>query len=128
MKNLINPRGARIGVKTTANVTSGTLARVNGILGLPVDHALNGATVTFIQEGLVALTVSVQGTIGAGSYLYWNIGATPTAAALSLGAAAGDLMVGQVLGADPDGASGVYLVRLNLTGPRAAATGAQVPS
>lgn len=128
MKNLINPRGARVGVKTIANVTSGTLANVNGLLGIPVDHALSGATVTFIQEGIVALTVGAQGTIGAGSYLYWNIGATPTAAALSLGAAAGDLMVGQVLGAGPDGGSGVYMVRLNLTGPRCTAGGAQVVS
>lgn len=126
MKTLINPKGARVAVKTIADVTSGTLANVNGLLGIPVDHALNGATVTFIQEGIVALTFTGQGTIGAGSYLYWNIGATPTAAALSLGAAAGDLMVGQVLGSDPDGGSGVYLVRLNLTGPRAAAAHAQV--
>lgn len=128
MKNLINPKGARVGVKTIANVTSGTLANVNGLLGIPVDHALNGATVTFIQEGIVALTFTGQGTIGAGSYLYWNIGATPTAAALSLGAAAGDLMVGQVLGASPDGVATVYSVRLNLTGPRATAGGAQVVS
>lgn len=128
MKTLINTRGARIAVKVGADVTSGTLARVNGILGIPVDHALNGATVTFIQEGIVALTFSGQGTIGAGSYLYWNIGATPTAAALSLGAAAGDLMVGQCIGSDPDGGTNVYLVRLNLTGPRATAGGAQVPS
>lgn len=128
MKNLLNPRGARIAVKTTADVTSGTLARINGILGLPVDHALNGATVTFIQEGIVSLTVTAQGTIGAGSYLYWNVGATPTAAALSLGAAAGDLMVGQVISADPDGVATVYQVRLNLTGPRCTSGGAQTVS
>lgn len=124
MKTLINPRGARIAVKVTADVTSGTLARVNGILGIPVDHCLNGATVTFIQEGIVALTFSGQGTIGAGSYLYWGV----SAAALSLGANTGDLKVGLVIGADPDGGSGVYLVRLILTGPMAAATGAQTTS
>lgn len=125
MLNLRNPKGARIAVKVNADVTSGTLACINGLLGLPVDHCLNGATVSFIQEGIVALTFSGQGTIGAGSYLYWNLGATPTAAALSLGAAAKDLMVGQVIGADPDGGSNVYLVRLQLSGPRAAAGNAQ---
>lgn len=125
MLNLRNPKGARIAVRVTADVTSGTLACINGLLGLPVDHCLNGATVSFIQEGIVALTFSGQGTIGAGSYLYWNLGATPTAAALSLGAAAKDLMVGQVIGADPDGGSNVYLVRLQLSGPRAAAGNAQ---
>lgn len=121
MLNLRNPKGARIGVKVNANVTSGALAYVNGILGLPVDHALNGATVTFIQEGLVALTFSGQGTIGAGTYLYWDV----SAAALSVGAAVGDLMVGQVVEADRDGGSGVYLTRLILSGPRAAAAGHQ---
>lgn len=117
MLNLRNVKGARIGVKVTANVTSGKLTYDTGVIGVPVDHALNGATVTFIQEGIVALTFSGQGTIGAGSYLYWDV----SAALLSLGAAAADLGVGQCIGSDPDGGSGVYLVRLALTGPRAAA-------
>ena len=121
MLNLRNVKGARIGVKVAANVTSGTLAYVTGILGIPVDHALNGATVTFIQEGIVALTFSGQGTVGAGSYLYWD----KANALLSLGANVRDQMVGQVIGADPDGGSAVYLVRLALTGPRAAAGNGQ---
>lgn len=121
MKNLINPKGARVAVKTIADVTSGTLANVNGLLGIPVDHALNGATVTFIQEGIVGLTFNLQGTIGAGSFLYWDV----SASLLSLGADAGDLMVGQVIGADPDGVATRYQVRLILSGPRAANAHAQ---
>lgn len=121
MLNLRNVRGSRVQVRVGANVTSGTLAYVTGMLGLPVDHCLNGATVTFIQEGIVALTFSGQGTIGAGSYLYWD----KANALLSLGANVRDQMVGQVLGSDPDGGSGVYLVRLQLSGPVAAATPGQ---
>lgn len=121
MLNLRNPLGRRIDVKVTANVTSGTLAYQTGVLGLPVEHALNGNTVTFIQEGIVALTFSGQGTIGAGTFLYWDV----SAAALSVGAAAADLEVGQVLGADPDGGASVYLVRMNIGYPRAAAGNGQ---
>lgn len=122
MLNLRNRLGQRVDVLIGANVASGAITRTGGVLGIPVEHALNGATVSFIQEGLVTLTFSGQGTIGAGSYLYWDV----SASALSLGAGAQDLPVGQVLGSDPDGGSNVYLVRLMLGAPRAAAGNDQV--
>ena len=123
MLNLLNPLGRRISVKVDADAAGGTFCRRTGVVGIPLAHALNGATVTFLQEGLVALTFAGQGTVAAGCYLYWNRTATPTANALSLGAAAGDIEVGQVIGAAL--VSTLYPVRLNIGFPRAAAGNAQ---
>lgn len=117
MLNLRNRLGQRVDVKVTADVASGSPANIGGVLGVPVEHALNGATVAFIQEGIVALTFSGQGTVGAGSYLYWDV----SASGLSIGAAAADLPFGLVLGSDPDGGASVYLVKLMIGPPRAAA-------
>ena len=116
-----NKSNQRVAVQVDATVTAGKLVRSNDILGIPVDHTLSGATVTFLQEGLMALTFDGQGTIGAGSYLYWDV----SASALSLGAALGDVEVGQVLGDDPDGGANVYLTRMMIGFPRAAAAGDQ---
>lgn len=122
MINLRNTLGQRVQVKVDADVASGTICRRAGVVGIPVEHALNGNTVTFIQEGIVALTLSIGGTLNAGSYLYWDV----TNSAVSIGAAAKDLELGQILGSDPDGGSNVKLVRLNIGFPRAAAGNAQV--
>lgn len=122
MLNLHNPLGRRVSVKVDADVASGAICRRAGIVGIPVEHKLNGNTVAFIQEGLVALTLSIQGDLNSGSYLYWNRGATPTANALSLGAAAGDIEVAQIL---ENLGSSAYLCRLNIGFPRAAAGNAQ---
>lgn len=121
MLNLRNASTRRVDVSVNANVTSGTLAYIRGILGIPVEHKLSGNTVTFIQEGIVALTYTGQGTIGAGTYLYWDT----SAAALTIYPGAADLEVGQVIGADPDGGSQRYLVRMNVGFPRAGAGNAQ---
>lgn len=112
MLNLKNPLGRRVDVKVAANVTSGKFTVQNKIAGIPVSHTLNGATVTFVVEGLVALTLAadLQGTLSQGSFLYWNFGSTPTANALSLGAASKDLPVGQIV--DTNGAADPYIVRL----------------
>lgn len=112
MLNLKNPLGRRVDVKVGANVTSGKFTVQNKIGGIPISHTLSGATVTFIVEGLVALTLAadLQGTLAQGSFLYWNIGATPTAAMLSLGAAAKDLPVGQIV--DTVGGTDPMIVRL----------------
>lgn len=122
MLTLKNVLGRRINVKVDADTAAGVICRRAGVVGAAVDHALSGATVAFIQEGLVAATLSIQGTLNAGSYLYWNRGATPTANALSLGAAAGDIEVAQIVGSY---GSSVYLLRLNIGFPRAAAGNAQ---
>lgn len=121
MLNLRNQSTRRIDVKVTADVSSGSLAYMDQILGIPVEHKLNGNTVTFIQEGIVSLTYSGQGTIGAGTYLYWDV----SAAGLTIYPGAADVEVGQVIGADPDGVSGRYLVRMNIGFPRAASGNAQ---
>lgn len=121
MLNLKHPSVRRIEVKTTADVTSGTLAQMNGIIGIPVEHKLNGNTVTFLQEGIVALTYTGQGTIGAGSYLYWDV----SAGLLTISPTAADVEVGQVLGADPSGASNLYLVSMRIGFPRAASGNGQ---
>ena len=118
MKNLSNKSGRRVDVRITSNVASGSIARVAGVLGLPISHALSGNTVTFVLQGLAELTLAITGTKNQGSYLYWNRGATPIAAALSLGAAAQDIPVGQIL----KQISGTnYLCRLNIGSPVSAA-------
>ena len=122
MKNLSNKSGRRVDVRITSDVSSGAIARIAGVLGIPAENVLSGSTVTFILQGLAELTLSVQGTLAQGTYLYWNRGATPTSAALSLGAAQGDIPVGQIL----KQISGTnYLCRLNIGSPVTAAYNGQ---
>lgn len=122
MKNLSNKSGRRVDVRITGDVASGSIARVAGILGLPIENALSGTTVTFVLQGLAELTLAISGTKGQGSYLYWNRTASPTADALSLGAADLDIPVGQIL----KQISGTnYLCRLNIGSPVAGATTGQ---
>lgn len=124
MINLRNPLGRRVDVKIAADVASGAFAYQAGIPGIAMRHALNGATVTFLQEGLVALTLAIQGTLGIGSYIYVNRGATPTANILSLGAAAKDIEFAQIVDV-LDSTNKVMLLRMNVGFPRAAAGNAQ---
>ena len=121
MLNLINASNRRVEVKVSAPVASGAITRSGGLVGIPVEHAVANETIAFIRSGIVAMTFDLQGTIGAGSYLYWDV----TAALLSLGAGVGDVEVGQVLGSHPSGATGLYLVDLKIGFPRAAAGNAQ---
>ena len=114
MLNLSNASGRRVNVRLTANVSSGAIIRQAGILGIPVDHALSGGTVAFVLQGLVNLTLAIGGTLAQGCYLYWNRGATPTADLLSLGAAQGDIPVGQILNQK---SGTLYLCRLNILCP-----------
>lgn len=116
--NIKNPLGRRVDVKVGADVASGAFTVRNLIAGVPLLSILSGNTVAFVVEGLVALTLSIGGTINQGSFLYWD----RNGSALSLGAAAGDLPVGQVL---ENLGSSVYLVRLQPGAPRAAAGNAQ---
>lgn len=121
MLNMRNPFHRIVEVKVTADVTAGKETRSGGFVGVPVDHALNGTTVSFALDGIFALTLAIGGTLNAGSYLYWDVAGS----ALSLGAAAKDVEFGQILGADPDGGSNVKLVRVDVGFPRAAAGNAQ---
>lgn len=123
MLNLIHPSTRRVDIQLASgvNVASGALAYSDGILGIPVENKLAGNTVTFIQEGIVALTYSGQGTIGAGSYIYYD----RTTALLTVIPGAADIEVGQVLGAHPSGASGLYIVSMRIGFPRAAAGNGQ---
>jgi len=122
MKNLSNKSGRRVDVRITSDVSSGAIARVAGILGVPIDNVLSGNTVTFLLQGLAELTLDMGGTLSQGTYLYWNRGANPTADALSLGAAQGDIPVGQIL----KQISGTnYLCRLNILSPVTAAYNGQ---
>lgn len=119
MLNLINPLGRRIKWKTTATVASGAITEQKGMVGIPVENALSGQTVAFIQEGLVALTVNIDaGTLGAGTHLYWDVGA----AGLSTSLGAQDIYVGQIVEV-LDSTNKVYLVRLNIGHPEAAHVG-----
>jgi len=70
MKNLSNKSGRRVDVRITSDVASGSIARVAGVLGLPISHALSGNTVTFVLQGLAELTLAITGTKNQGSYLY----------------------------------------------------------
>ena len=116
--NIRNPLGRRVDVKVAADVASGAFAVRNVIAGVPLLNCLNGNTVTFVVEGLVALTLSIQGTLNQGTFLYWD----RANSAISIGAAALDLPIGQIM--DSEG-SGVYLVRLQPGFPEAAATRGQ---
>lgn len=118
--NIKNPLGRRVEVKVAADVASGAFAVRNLIAGVPLQNALNGSTVGFVVEGLVALTLSIGGTINQGSFLYWD----RSGSAVSLGAAALDLPIGQVVEV-LDSTNKVYLVRLQPGMPAAAATRGQ---
>lgn len=79
--------GKRITIKgLTAAVSSGTLARQNGFIGIPETHAPIGGSVAFALTGVHALTYGAFGgldgvSIPAGSLLYWDT----SAGALSIG-------------------------------------------
>jgi hypothetical protein len=120
MLNLKNPLGRRVDVKPAAPVSSGTFTVQNLIAGIPVAHAVANQTVAFIMEGLVAHTLAIGGTLAAGCFLYWD----RTNSLLSLGAAAKDLEVAQIVDT-LDSTNQVYLLRLNVGFPRAAAGNAQ---
>lgn len=118
--NIRNPLGRRVDVKVAADVASGAFTVQNLIAGVPISNILNGSTCTFVVEGLVALTLSIQGTLNQGTFLYWD----RTNSIISVGAAAKDLEIGQIVDV-LDSTNKVYLVRLQPGNPRAAAGNAQ---
>lgn len=70
----------------TADVSAGSLCRQKGFIGIPLNHALSGGSVTFALEGVWGMTFSGSGTVSAGTILYWDT----SASALSIGSASGD--------------------------------------
>lgn len=82
--------GRRITIKSVAAaLSSGTLARSAGFIGMPLNHAAVGASVAFALEGVWGMTFAAYGggyQPPAGTILYWDT----TAAALSIGAANDD--------------------------------------
>lgn len=78
--------GKRIHVTVTADVAAGNLVRQKGFIGIPINHALNGQTVSLALEGVWGMTFTGQGTVNAGTILYWDT----SAGALSIGAANDD--------------------------------------
>ena len=84
--------GKRITVKSlSAAVASGNLVRQKGFIGIPLNHAASGASVSFALEGVWGMTYSDYAGLGAvtiaiGSVLYWDT----SAAKLSIGYANDD--------------------------------------
>src|SRR5512135_1210144 len=83
MANNYKYSGKRVTLAATTPVSAGTLARVAGFLGIPLDNRVAGQSVAFALEGVWGMTVAVQGvTPSIGTILYWDT----TASALSIGA------------------------------------------
>lgn len=81
--------GERIVVSPSTPVAAGVLARVNGFLGIPLNNAVAGESISFALEGVWGMTFGAYGggTVPSkGSILYWDT----TASALSLGGANDD--------------------------------------
>lgn len=81
--------GKRINIANlAATVSAGTLTRAKGYIGIPINHALAGASVTFALEGVWGMTYAGYGQVqpAVGTVLYWDT----TAGALSIGSANDD--------------------------------------
>jgi len=78
--------GKRVHVAIENDVASGALKRERGFIGIPITNGLAGASVAFALEGVWGMTFSGQGTVNAGTILYWDT----TAGALSIGSANDD--------------------------------------
>lgn len=90
MANNYKSSGKRITVQgIAAPVAAGVLTRQKGVIGIPIDNALAGQSVSFAIEGIWGMTyANYGGTVlpAAGSICYWDT----SAAALSNGSANDD--------------------------------------
>jgi predicted RecA/RadA family phage recombinase len=87
MANNYKYSGKRVTLSPATPVASGTLARVKGFIGIPLNNRVAGESVAFALEGVWGMTVAVQGTVPSiGTMLYWDT----TGSCLSLGAANDD--------------------------------------
>jgi len=81
--------GDRITISNlSATVAAGVLCRQRGFIGIPVDNALAGSSVSFQLKGVFNMTFDGYGAYQPpqGSFFYWDT----TGAALSIGAANDD--------------------------------------
>jgi len=89
MANNYKYSGKRITLGLSAAVAAGSLRRISGFIGIPLNHRAVGESVSFALEGVWGMTFAAYGGLGstaAGSILYWDT----TAGALSIGAANDD--------------------------------------
>ena len=87
MANNYKCSGKRVTLAATTPVSSGTLARIRGFIGIPLNNRVAGESVAFALEGVWGMTVAVQGvTPPIGTVLYWDT----TGSLLSIGAANDD--------------------------------------
>lgn len=87
MANNYKYSGKRVTLAATTPVASGTLARIRGFIGIPLNNRIAGESVSFALEGVWGMTVAVQGVVPPiGTVLYWDT----SAGALSIGAANDD--------------------------------------
>jgi predicted RecA/RadA family phage recombinase len=79
--------GRRVTLAPAAAVSAGTLARVQGFIGIPLNNRVAGESVAFALEGVWGMTVAVQGVVPPiGTILYWDT----TGSLLTIGAANDD--------------------------------------
>jgi|GEM_PF-1866103 hypothetical protein len=104
----------RISVGLSADVAGLTVVKQGGFIGIPMFHALSGESVTLGLDGEISgLTFSGQGTVAAGSFIYWDT----SAAALSLGAADDDYLIGKVTVAKSSTTNEFDMLQLMPVGP-----------
>lgn len=87
--------GKRVSISPAAPVASGVLSRQQGYIGIPIDNALAGQSVSYALDGIWGLTFAAYAgnQPAKGTLLYWDT----TASALSIGAADDDYLVGKVV-------------------------------
>jgi len=80
--------GKRVTLELGADVSSGSLCRRNGFIGIPLNHRLAGESVAFAIEGVWGMTYAAYGVNQpvVGTILYWDT----NAAILSIGSANDD--------------------------------------
>lgn len=80
--------GKRITLAPASPVSSGSLCRCKGFIGVPLAHRVAGQSVAFGLEGVFGLTFDAYGAYQppVGTILYWDT----SAGALSIGAANDD--------------------------------------
>jgi len=92
MANNYKFSGKRVTLAPAAIVSAGVLCRVQGFIGIPLNHRAVGESVSFALEGVWGMTFAAYGGMvtggipTAGSIMYWDT----TSAALSIGAANDD--------------------------------------
>lgn len=87
-------KNVKVTIPSGSIVTAGKEAKISQVIGIPANHGIAGMTVDFAIEGVWGLTFTGQGTIGVGSYLYYDYGLN----LLSLGrGGTDDIPFGQVV-------------------------------